>query len=224
MYDLYIFDLDGTLIDSYKTIGGLFNNTLKKYNLPEINLEEYRYLLGNGAKNLVNKGIKRSLELKGENLTKDEFDELENKIYSYYIDYYENYDDNITESFSGIKSTLNILKAWNKKIAICTNKPQKATDNIVNKIFGENYFDMVVGVTDYSIRKPSPIMLEDIIKKLNTNKDRVAYFGDTSVDMETGRNAGVLTVGVTWGFRDKEELMNTGAQRIIDREMDILRV
>lgn len=224
MYDLYVFDLDGTLIDSYKTIGKLFNITLEKNNLPPLDLELYRYLLGDGAKALVEKGLKRSLEIKGEFISEDEFIKLQDRIYPEYIEFYNTFDDDITKPFDCIKSTLNILKGWGKKLAICTNKPQPATDIIVDKIFGKDYFDMVIGMTEERPRKPDPKVLKDIIDNFNIDKSRVAYFGDTSVDMITGRNAEVFTVGVTWGFRGKEELMANGANKIIDRQMDILRV
>lgn len=224
MYDLYVFDLDGTLIDSYKTIGKLFNITLEKNNLPPLDLELYRYLLGDGAKVLVEKGLKRSLEIKGEFISEGEFTKLQDRIYPEYIEFYNTFDDDITKPFDCIKSTLNILKGWGKKLAICTNKPQPATDIIVDKIFGKDYFDMVIGMTEERPRKPDPKVLNDIIDNFNIDKSRVAYFGDTSVDMITGRNAEVFTVGVTWGFRGKEELMANGANKIIDRQMDILRV
>lgn len=224
MYDLYVFDLDGTLIDSYKTIGKLFNITLEKNNLPPLDLELYRYLLGDGAKALVEKGLKRSLEIKGEFISEEEFIKLQDRIYPEYIEFYNTFDDDITKPFDCIKSTLNILKGWGKKLAICTNKPQPATDIIVDKIFGKDYFDMVIGMTEERPRKPDPKVLKDIIDNFNIDKSRVAYFGDTSVDMITGRNAEVFTVGVTWGFRGKEELMANGANKIIDRQMDILRV
>lgn len=224
MYDLYVFDLDGTLIDSYKTIGKLFNITLEKNNLPPLDLELYRYLLGDGAKALVEKGLKRSLEIKGEFISEEEFVKIQDRIYPEYIEFYNTFDDDITKPFDCIKSTLNILKGWGKKLAICTNKPQPATDIIVDKIFGKDYFDMVIGMTEERPRKPDPKVLKDIIDNFNIDKSRVAYFGDTSVDMITGRNAEVFTVGVTWGFRGKEELMANGANKIIDRQMDILRV
>lgn len=224
MYDLYVFDLDGTLIDSYKTIGSLFNKVLDDNNLEVLDLELYKYLLGDGAKVLVEKGLKRSLEIKGEYVSKEEFNRILEKIYPEYMDLYNNFDDNITKPYDCIKSTLNILKGWKKKIAICTNKPQPATDIIVDKIFGKDYFDMVVGMTDERVRKPDKSMLVSIMENLDIDKSRVAYFGDTSVDIRTGKNAEVVTVGVTWGFREKEELMEFGADRIINRPMDILRV
>src|SRR5699024_4534545 len=224
MYDLYVFDLDGTLIESYKTIGNLFNKVLDDNNLEVLDLELYKYLLGDGAKVLVEKGLKRSLEIKGEYVSEEEFNRILEKIYPEYMDLYNNFDDNITKPYDCIKSTLNILKGWNKKIAICTNKPQPATDIIVDKIFGKDYFDMVVGMTDERVRKPDKSMLVSIVENLDIDKSRVAYFGDTSVDIRTGKNAEVVTVGVTWGFREKEELMEFGADRIINRPMDILRV
>mgnify|MGYP001945493696 FL=1 len=79
-------------------------------------------------------------------------------------------------------------------------------------------------MTDERVRKPDKSMLVSIMENLDIDKSRVAYFGDTSVDIRTGKNAEVVTVGVTWGFREKEELMEFGADRIINRPMDILRV
>ena len=109
MYDLYVFDLDGTLIDSYKTIGSLFNKVLDDNNLEVLDLELYKYLLGDGAKVLVEKGLKRSLEIKGEYVSEEEFNRILEKIYPEYMDLYNNFDDNITKSYVCLKSTLNLL-------------------------------------------------------------------------------------------------------------------
>ena len=212
MIKLCTFDLDGTVLDTVKTIAYYGNLTLKNYGFSEIETEKYKHLAGNGAKVLV----ERMLSEKNA-FTKENFD----KAYKFYV---ENYDKDVlykTTIFEGMKENLDLLKKDGVKIAIISNKPHYATQTVVNTMFGEGYFDFVYGQKEGVPLKPDPVMLLNIMDELGIKKDECVYVGDTYVDMENAKNADVTAIGVLWGFRDREELENSGADVIVERPLEI---
>ena len=108
-------------------------------------------------------------------------------------------------------------------LAICTNKQHFAAVKIAEKILSPIKFFEIVGDEPGKPRKPDPTRVLEIAKKIGVQSSEVAYFGDTAVDMETAKNAGFFSVGVTWGFRPRSELENSGAKLIVDRPQEILQ-
>ena len=200
MYKCCIFDLDGTLVNSIYAIQKSVNDTLSYWNMREISVEESRLYVGDGYKKL----LERSLIACGD------------KELTHYEEAVERYQDIFreccmyrVEAYEGIGELLQFLKSQGIFIAVLSNKPHPRTLDNVEGVFGKGYFDLVYGEReDQGIRKkPCPDGVWAIAEELGLSKSEILYLGDTNTDMETGDNAKVDTVGVTWGFRTREELM-----------------
>lgn len=224
MYKGYVFDLDGTIVDSLENIGNLLNKKLRIKNIEPIPIDIYRILVGDGSRKLVQRSVELIKERDRLNWNEKEEEEFFNNLYDDFMYSYLNKYEGDSKEYDGIKESLDYLKKNNKLIVICTNKPLPAAYLILNNLFGENYFDYIVGVEDNIKTKPDPQMINMIMEKLELKKEEIVYFGDTSTDMITAKNAGIFAVGVTWGFRDKEELIKYGADKVINNPLDIMGI
>ena len=212
MIKLCIFDLDGTVLDTVSTIGYYGNYALKKNGIKEIPVEEYKFLAGTGIKNL----IKNMLNFRN-CYTEELFDKV-------FYDYDTAYNKDVTKNttiFAGLKETLDKIKKTGVKIAIVSNKPDYATKDVVLKLYGENYFDFVAGQSEGFKLKPDPSLVLNVVSDFGAEKEECIYVGDTSTDMQTGKNAGLYTVGVLWGFRGAEELLQNGADILIENPEEL---
>lgn len=124
--------------------------------------------------------------------------------------------------YEGIPETLDALKQAGIKIAVFSNKPHERTVDVVETLFGKDYFDEILGQADDRPKKPSPNGVFYLAEKLGVEIQDIAYVGDTSTDMMTGKSAGAWTIGVLWGFRGRDELEKYKADVIIDKPSDIL--
>ena len=208
MYELVIFDLDGTLLNTIDDICESINLALNENNLPTVTLDECKYMVGSGVKVLVEKAIR------GNN---DAFDDVMNK----YLYYYELKQKNKTKPYDGIKELISALNARNIKIAILSNKPHEDTLRVVDYYFGLDNFTYVLGKKVNNRPKPEIDGCKEILNALSV-KGQVLYVGDTAIDVMTAITANFVAVGVTWGFRLKEELM--AANYIIDEPKEILAI
>lgn len=205
MIELCIFDLDGTVLDTVGTIAHYGNGALAKHGIEPIEKRQYNFLAGMGARRLV-RGM---LEYRG-----CYSDALFERVFA---DYNEAYDKDVTHGttvFAGLSEVLDALKARGTRLAIVSNKPDFAARTVVNKIYGEGYFDFVTGHRDGLPLKPDPAAVLDVIRRFGVSAAECVYVGDTGVDMQTGKNAGLYTVGVLWGFRGREELLRDGADAL----------
>lgn len=208
-----IFDLDGTLADTLSTIANYANIALKAHSYKQIEVERYKTLAGDGRNEL----IKRMLKAVGDNELKGY-----KKVGKTYDTLYENDVIGFTKPFEGMKSLLIALKKKHIKIAVLSNKPNTVVPKIIETLFGKGFFDACLGQTDNIKRKPSPEGALLIAEQFNISPKECLYIGDTNVDMKTGNAANMNTVGVLWGFRDKQELLDNGAKYIAEKPMDIL--
>ena len=215
MTKICIFDLDGTLLDTIKTIKHYGDLALKEFGIEEIPEERYKLIVGTGIKNV----IKGMLEYRG-----CYNEELFSKVFKVYDDAYNANTFYKTEIYSGIKETLKELKAKGIKIAIVSNKPDFAAKEVVEYFFGKDYFDYVTGQKPNGPLKPDPQEVLNIISTYNLEKGECIYIGDTGTDMKTGKNAGLYTVGVLWGFRKRDELTENGADTIISTPEELLGI
>ena len=207
-----IFDLDGTLCDTLTTISYFANEALKHFDLPEIEKDEYKYMIGNGYKNLVKNML---------NYLNVYTDELFSEVAEYYYNIYDKKPLYLTKAYDGIENMLGRLSEKGIKTAILSNKPHNATVNVAKEILSKFDFTHVQGNIEGIPLKPEPESLLNIIKILDVKKEECLYIGDTSTDIETGKNADVKTVGVLWGFRTEEELKKAGADLIASKPEDI---
>ncbi len=212
-----VFDLDGTLLDTIASLEKSINITMRDLDLNDIDNASVRMFVGEGYKVFVQK----SLEANGA-FNKNEF----NKACDIYLESFRKNCLYKIQPYTHIRELLELLKARDIRMAVFTNKLQKIAENCIYHVFGKNVFDIILGECDNVPRKPSPKGLYDIIDRLGVKKNEVLYFGDTKTDMMTGNNAGVCTVGVTWGFRDRQELEHYKPDYIINDALeaeDILR-
>lgn len=208
----YIFDFDGTLVNSLPSIAYFANRALNKYGLPSISEERYKKLVGNGAVKLTH----RMLREVGAG------EEMFDKVYREYFDTYDRNFSYLTVPYDGITEMLKELKRNGCKTAVVSNKPDVTTKKICDELFGD-LIDICRGQLDGFPIKPDPAGVFEIIKQLGVKKEDCVYCGDTITDMETGKNAGLYTIGVLWGFRDVEELKEGKPQMIISRPSEILK-
>lgn len=208
----YIFDFDGTLANSLPSIAYFANKALNKFSLDSIPEERYKILAGNGAVNLV----KRMLKEVGADQV------LFDKVYT---EYYNTYDQNfsyLTKPYDGVVDMLKELKKKNCNIAVVSNKPDVTTKKICNELFSD-LIDICRGQIDGCPIKPDPTAVNEVIEQFNVKKSDCVYCGDTITDMDTGKNAGLYTIGVLWGFRDIDEIKSGNPQMIISHPLDILK-
>ena len=193
-----IFDLDGTLLDTLPDIHIVLNSCLAEFSLPMLSYETTKKFVGNGAKKLVERAV-------GERA------ELSEKVYELYFERFSNCDNSHTKLFPYECEALKKFKEAGLSLAIITNKPQRATDNVYAKYLGNFNFNIVLGQTEYYPLKPNPASTEAIISKLNVKKEDCVFVGDGETDILTARAAGIQCVSALWGYRSREELSAAGA-------------
>lgn len=209
-YKAIIFDLDGTLLDTLEDIAISVNFVLKELGAEEIALNEFRYFVGEGAKVLMQKAFK----------TKDEAF-IKNALDMFEIHYTKQYSQN-TKMYEGISKVLTFLTAKNIKMAVLSNKPDKFVKKCVLKYLNDWKFDAVYGVREGVPRKPDPAGAIEILKEFDIKPQECLYVGDTSTDMITAQEANIVSIGVLWGFRDEEELVQNGANHIVKTPVELL--
>ena len=210
-----IFDLDGTLTDTLESLTYSVNGTLEELGLKPITSEQCRAFVGDGARCL----IERALIAAGDEQAS--FIEQAMQIYKRIFKTGCMYN---VKPYDGIVETLLVLKQSGVKLAVLSNKPHEQTCSVVYEIFGRDLFDWVQGQQENIPRKPSPEGIYYVLDKLCVEKTDTAYVGDSDVDMRTGKSAGLLTIGVSWGFRDKEVLEQCGADHIIGHAKELLDI
>ncbi len=208
-----IFDLDGTLLNSLIDIADSVNYVLKKYNMPTHKFEDYKYMIGNGVETLVKKALPS-------NISEQDF----SKYYSEISDVYRKNQMNKTHPYNGIVDLLKTLNNRNISVNILSNKPDNFTKEVVSHYFNNINFDIIRGAKQGVPKKPAPDAVFDIISSLKLNKEDFLYVGDTSTDMQTAKNAELTSVGVLWGYRTEKELKDNGADYIISKPEEILKI
>ena len=202
---LCIFDLDGTLTNTIPAISHFGNTALKSYSFPAIEPEKYKSLVGNGRDVLIHRMLK---------CFNADTDENFDKVGKAYDHAYESDPLYKTKPYDGIPELLDTLKANGVKIAVLSNKPHNVAIDVVKMFFGDK-FDAAYGQRKGITNKPAPDGALMLAKELGVSPSESAFIGDTYVDIETGKNSGMLTIGVLWGFRDRSELENAGAEHIV---------
>ena len=214
MKKLVIFDLDGTLLNTIEDLGNAANYALSLNGYPTHSLASYPFFVGNGVRNLIRKALPE------ENRNDTTIDSLLKDFKEYYDDH--NVDS--TKPYDGIMELLKQLQEQGVKLAVASNKYQKATEKIVSQLFPDIKFVSVQGQQDGVNVKPDPSIVFNILGVALVPKAEVLYVGDSGVDMETARRACVDSVGVTWGFRSEKELNEYHADRIVHRASDIFDI
>ena len=210
-----IFDLDGTLTNTLDSLVYSTNETLKEMKLPQISKEQCRLFVGNGARVQMEKALGSS---GSENLDRiEEAMQIYGRIFDANCTYH-------VVPYEGITEMLESMKNRGLKLAVLSNKPHKQAVHVVETIFGKETFQWIQGQIDTVPRKPDPTAVLQIAEKLGATPEETLYIGDSEVDVATGKNAQMHTVGVTWGFRGKEVLEDAGAELIVDSPEEIMNM
>jgi len=208
-----IFDMDGTVADTLASIAGFGNAALTAHGYPALDVELYRQLVGNGADVLM----RRMLTAAGADYTEDTVKALRKT----YDALYEADPTKLVVPYPGIPELLRTIRADGVKTAILSNKPDNMTCFIAAALF-PGLFDIVHGQRAAFPKKPDPTAVLLLCEELGVTPAECLYVGDSGVDMQTGKNAGIVTAGVTWGFRGAEELQANGADFLAHTAEDLL--
>lgn len=210
-----IFDLDGTLSDSIASIKYCGDKALEAFGFGPFTEQQYKYFVGDGAANL----IRRALAAGGDT-------ELVHfqEVFALYREIFRENCMYQVKPYEGIPELIEGLKEKGIKIAVLSNKPHVETVNVIETLFGEGCFDSIQGQKENVAIKPSPEGVFQIMKMLELTAQEILYLGDTATDMKTGKSAGVYTVGALWGFRDRAELEEGGADVIIEHPLQVLKL
>lgn len=210
-YSAYIFDLDGTLLDTLLDLANAVNYALREKGYPERTTDEVRSFIGNGIRVLIKRAVPKDT-------SESDYEETLAIFTKYYLAHIA---DN-TKAYDGIIEVIEKIKSDGCKVAVVSNKAHEAAQKVVKSFFGDR-FDIIVGKMDMFPTKPAPDSVIYVMKSLGIEKGKCVYIGDSDVDVETAHNAGLPCIGVTWGNRDRCVLEEKGAEYIADIPNDILK-
>lgn len=209
---MVLFDLDGTLLNTLDDLANAGNYAVASLGYPEHAVEKYKYFVGNGIPKLVERILPKEVD-----------HEIYEKAYELFCSYYDKHMNDMTRPYPGVIDMLKKLKDNNIISVVVTNKADEFASQIVHRYFGD-----LITATYGSVKtlppKPDPALVNIIIEKYNIDKKNIIYIGDSGVDMCTAKNAGLFSCGVTWGFRDENELLSNGADMICHRCDDVLDI
>lgn len=209
-YSTYIFDLDGTLLNTLNDLAASTNYALRSVNLPEHSVDDVRRFVGNGVRKLM----ERAIEGGDKNPLFDE-------AYATFRKHYLEHGLDTTQPYPGIMDLLKALKEKGKNIAVVSNKFYDATQELVRHFFGE-YVSVAIGERENIRKKPAPDTVLEAMKMLGVGKENAVYIGDSDVDFNTAKNVGIPCISVLWGFRDKAFLESIGATTFVNEPKQIL--
>lgn len=211
MYKMIVFDLDGTLLDTLGDLTNAVNAALKAYGYPLRTKEEVRSFVGDGVVKLLERAS-------------GETGERCKPMISYFQSYYREHCKEETKPYEGILPLIRVLKKQGKILAVVSNKPDYAV-----KLLAEEYFlgmmQAAVGENEPSVRKkPAPDSLFTVMEENGVAAEETLYVGDSEVDIQTAKNAGVKCVSVVWGFKDEDFLKENGATDLIFQPLQLLEL
>jgi phosphoglycolate phosphatase len=207
-----LFDLDGTLLDTLDDLADAMNQVLIDLGAPTHDREAYRHFIGDGVEWLVRRALP----------TAQTSDEQVQRSVAEMRRHYDARWDRKTRPYPGIPELLDALAARRLPLAILSNKPHDFVVKLADRLLGRWSFARVLGARPGVPKKPDPIATRAVAAELGIPPDAWLYLGDTGTDMQTARAAGMVAVGVLWGFRDADELRADGAQRLIARPLELL--
>jgi phosphoglycolate phosphatase len=211
-YRAVLFDLDGTLLDTLADLAGAVNRGLARLGLPQHKVEAFKYFVGDGREVMASRALPPSRRDAGTLLQLVDFINL---------DYALHWRDT-TCLYPGISLLLDELVRRAIKMAILSNKPQDFTRDMAAGLLGAWHFEMVCGSLPSVPNKPDCTRALDIARSMEIPPAEFMYLGDSDIDMQTAVRAGMLPVGVLWGFRTAEELRAGGARLLIEKPADLL--
>ena len=202
-YKAVLFDMDGTVLDTLDDLADSVNRSLREFGLPEVSRFQVGQSLGNGAKYLIRHCLPEGSD-----------EALCERVLSFYKPWYDAHCRIKTKPYDGILQLMETLRADGVSQAIISNKPESAVQELAEAFF-PGLMDVVIGESPAVKRKPSPDTVLAAARQMGLMASDCVYIGDTEVDLETARNAGMDCIPVSWGFRTEEQLCAAGAEEII---------
>lgn len=206
----YIFDLDGTLLNTLDDLAASTNYALRSAGMPERTTDEVRRFVGNGVKKLMERAIPGGLD-----------NPLFDSTYATFRKHYLEHGLDTTRPYDGIPEVLRELKCRGKRLAIVSNKFYAATQELARHFFPDT-IKVAIGERDNIRKKPAPDTVLEAMRQLGIGREGTVYVGDSDVDIDTARNCGVPCLSVLWGFRDRQFLIDHGATTLIERPEQLL--
>ena len=212
MYNTYIFDLDGTLLDTLTDLAASANYALRTHGMPEHSIDDVRRFVGNGVRKLMERAIPNGEANPDFEATFDTFRE-----------HYMLHSLDTTQPYPGIPEVLAELRAKGCRLAVVSNKMMPATVELCRHFFPDT-IEVAIGEHEAEgiRKKPSPDTVFAALRELGVEKYSAVYVGDSDVDIATARNAGLPCISVLWGFRDREFLLDHGATTFISKPKELL--
>ena len=211
-YDTYIFDLDGTLLDTLDDLAAAVNYALRTYGMPEHSRDDVRRFVGNGVRMLMIRAIPD-----GEQNPRFE------EAFSTFRQYYLEHSLDRTRPYDGVPEMLKALKQRGCRLAVVSNKFYAATQELCRHFFADT-IEVAVGEHEAEgiRKKPAPDTVREALRQLGVTTKNAVYVGDSDVDIETAYNSGLPCISVLWGFRDRDFLLSHGATTLISRPEELL--
>ncbi len=207
MTKLAIFDLDGTLLNTVEDLGNATNHALAQCGFPTHPIDAYYQMVGRGIYNLFRAAVP------SEYASEDNVQ----KMASYFLPYYDAHKCDFTRPYDGIMEMLKTITGKGVRLAVASNKYQDGAEKLVRHFFGEYDFVKILGQREGQPIKPEPAIVDQVLAEVSDiTKAETVYIGDSNVDMQTGSNAAVRTIGVSWGFRSRDELAAYSPSAIVD--------
>ena len=210
IYDNYIFDLDGTLLDTLNDLAASTNHALRQHGMPEHTTDEVRRMVGNGVAKLIERAVPQGLD-------NPDYEQ----VLADFKAHYSVHSMDTTRPYPGIEELLHTLKQQGKRLAVVSNKFCTATEALCRHFFGDT-IEVAIGESERIRKKPAPDAVIEAMRRLDAHKDNTVYVGDSEVDVATAHNSGLPCISVTWGFRDRALLTDHGATTVADSPMDIV--
>lgn len=208
-YDTYIFDLDGTLLNTINDLAASCNYALRQYGMPEHSVDEVRMMVGNGVRLLMERAIPGGAGNK-------DFDDC----YATFRQHYMKHNLDTTQPYPGIEDMLRRLKRDGKQTAVVSNKFDAATKALVRHFFSD-LIPVAIGESEKVHKKPAPDTVMEAMRELGAKMHTSVYIGDSDVDIDTARNSELPCISVLWGFRSRDFLIEHGATCLVSKPEEI---
>ncbi len=213
-FSTYIFDLDGTLLDTLGDLAASVNYALRTHGMPEHSVDDVRRFVGNGVRKLMERAVPDGAD-------NPRFD----AAFATFRQHYMAHSLDTTRPYEGIPEALEALKARGCHLAVVSNKMMAATQELCRHFFPDT-IEVAIGEDEAAgiRRKPAPDTVFAALKALGVGKENAVYVGDSDVDIQTACNAGLPCISVLWGFRDRDFLISHGAQTFITHPAELLTI
>ena len=210
-YDTYIFDLDGTLLDTLQDLAASVNYALRQHAMPEHSIDDIRRFVGNGVRKLMERAVPDGAQ-----------NPLFESAFAMFRQYYMQHSLDTTRPYDGIPEMLDELKRRGCRMAVVSNKMMAATQELIAHFFPQ--IEVAIGEHEAEgiRKKPAPDTVREALRQLGVTTKNAVYVGDSDVDIETAYNSGLPCISVLWGFRDRDFLLSHGATTLISCPEELL--